>query len=53
MMTEVTAGWEVAKAVALAERFLKGGVKCLKVKTGLDPAGDVARVKAVLDGRRE
>src|SRR5262249_28261474 len=34
-------------AVRLAEQFLAWGVKCLKVKTGLDPAGDVARVRAV------
>jgi muconate cycloisomerase len=33
--------------VALAERFLHWGVKCLKVKTGLDPAGDLERVRAV------
>lgn len=35
------------QAVALAERFLGWGVRCLKVKTGIDLAGDVARVKAV------
>ncbi len=35
------------QAVALAERFLAWGVRCLKVKVGLDLAGDVARVKAV------
>jgi muconate cycloisomerase len=31
----------------LASRFLEWGARCLKVKVGLDPAGDVARVKAV------
>lgn len=35
------------QAVALAERFLGWGVRCLKVKVGLDPAGDLARVRAV------
>ncbi|QDV32461.1 mandelate racemase/muconate lactonizing enzyme family protein [Tautonia plasticadhaerens] len=35
------------QAVSLAERFLGWGVTCLKVKVGLDPAGDVARVRAV------
>lgn len=34
-------------AVRLAERFLEWGVKCLKVKVGLDAEGDVARVRAV------
>ncbi len=35
------------QTVALAERFLGWGVKCLKVKVGLDLAGDLARVRAV------
>ncbi|RUL88283.1 mandelate racemase/muconate lactonizing enzyme family protein [Tautonia sociabilis] len=35
------------QAVALAERFLGWGVTCLKVKVGLDPDGDVSRVRAV------
>jgi muconate cycloisomerase len=35
------------QAVELAQRFLKWGVRCLKVKVGIDPAGDLARVKAV------
>jgi muconate cycloisomerase len=43
----VVGAFDVPRAVALAERFLKWGVKCLKVKTGLDAAGDLARVKAV------
>ncbi len=33
----------------LAEEFLGWGVHCLKVKVGLDLAGDLARVKAVRD----
>src|SRR5919198_732853 len=43
----VVGAFDVPRAVRLAEQFLSWGVKCLKVKTGLDPAGDVARVKAV------
>lgn len=35
------------QAAALAERFLADGVRCLKVKTGLDPTEDLARVRAV------
>lgn len=35
------------QAVKLAETFLGWGVTCLKVKVGIDPIGDVARVKAV------
>lgn len=34
-------------AVALAEQFLEWGVRCLKVKVGLDPQTDVQRVRAV------
>jgi L-alanine-DL-glutamate epimerase-like enolase superfamily enzyme len=34
---------------ALAEQFLSWGVRCLKVKVGLDLAGDLARVTAVRD----
>ena len=37
------------QAVELAKRFLRWGVRCLKVKVGLDPAGDLARVAAVRD----
>src|SRR5438270_2856938 len=43
----VVGAFGVPRAVRLAEQFLSWGVKCLKVKTGLDPAGDVARVRAV------
>src|SRR6476620_10779503 len=38
---------EEGRAVALAEQVLACGVRCLKVKVGLDPDGDVARVEAV------
>jgi muconate cycloisomerase len=43
----VVGAFDLPHAVRLAEQFLTWGVKCLKVKTGLDPAGDVARVRAV------
>src|SRR5881227_1667611 len=43
----VVGAFDLPRAVRLAEQFLSWGVKCLKVKTGLDPAGDVARVRAV------
>src|SRR5204862_2331578 len=43
----VVGGFEVGRAAALAEQFLAWGVRCLKVKVGLDPEGDVARVAAV------
>ncbi|MFO0843171.1 MAG: hypothetical protein U0797_12375 [Gemmataceae bacterium] len=43
----VVGAFDVDGAKALAERFLAWGVRCLKVKVGLDPDGDVARVKAV------
>jgi muconate cycloisomerase len=35
------------RARALAEQFLGWGVRCLKVKVGLDLEGDIARVRAV------
>jgi L-alanine-DL-glutamate epimerase-like enolase superfamily enzyme len=38
---------EVPDARTMAEGWLKMGVSCLKVKTGLDPETDVARVRAV------
>lgn len=41
--------FDVARARGLARRFLDWGVRCLKVKVGLDLAGDLARVKAVRD----
>ena len=43
----VVGAFDIPRAVRLAEQFLAWGVKCLKVKTGLDPAGDVARVRVV------
>lgn len=46
-MKMVVGAFEIPKAVALAEKFLDWGVKHLKVKVGLDPAEDLARVKAV------
>jgi muconate cycloisomerase len=39
--------FDVARARGLARRFLDWGVRCLKVKVGLDLAGDLARVRAV------
>jgi L-alanine-DL-glutamate epimerase-like enolase superfamily enzyme len=39
--------FDVPRARGLAERFLNWGVRCLKVKVGLDLAGDLARVRAV------
>jgi muconate cycloisomerase len=41
--------FDVARSKALAERFLSWGVRCLKVKVGLDLAGDLERVRAVRD----
>ncbi|MBX3440716.1 MAG: mandelate racemase/muconate lactonizing protein [Planctomycetaceae bacterium] len=43
----VVGSLDVASAVALAQQFLDAGVKCLKVKVGLDPDQDVERVRAV------
>jgi muconate cycloisomerase len=43
----VVGAFPVPQAVALAKRFLDQGVQCLKVKVGLDPAQDLARVAAV------
>jgi muconate cycloisomerase len=39
--------FDVARSRTLAERFLNWGVRCLKVKVGLDLAGDLERVRAV------
>lgn len=39
--------FELPRVRSLAEQFLSWGVKCLKVKVGLDLAGDLARVQAV------
>jgi len=38
---------DIPQAVELARRFLDWGVKCLKVKVGLDPDQDVERVRAI------
>ena len=43
----VVGAFDVPKAVSLAEQFLNWGVRCLKVKVGLDPALDLQRVQAV------
>ena len=39
--------FELPRVRSLAEQFLSLGVRCLKVKVGLDLAGDLARVEAV------
>src|SRR3984957_9097203 len=39
--------FELPRVRALAEQFLSWGVRCLKVKVGLDLAGDLARGEAV------
>ena len=44
--------FDVPHARALAERFLSWGFRCLKVKVGLDLAGDLARVRAVRERGR-
>ena len=41
--------FDLPRVRALAEQFLGWGVGCLKVKVGLELAGDLARVKAVRD----
>ncbi|MDP6019506.1 MAG: enolase C-terminal domain-like protein [Candidatus Latescibacteria bacterium] len=46
-MKMVVGAFDVPKAVELAQRFLDGGTRHLKVKVGLDPAQDVERVRAV------
>lgn len=43
----VIGAFDEANVVQLAERFLGMGVQCLKVKTGVDPDEDVARVRTV------
>lgn len=43
----VVGAFDVPRAVALAEKFLTWGVRCLKVKVGLNPATDLERVRAV------
>ncbi len=39
--------FDLPKVRSLAEQFLGWGIRCLKVKVGIDLAGDVARVRAV------
>ena len=39
--------FDLPRVQMLAEQFLGWGIRCLKVKVGLDLAGDVARVQAV------
>jgi muconate cycloisomerase len=39
--------FDIPRARRLAEQFLAWGVRCLKVKVGLDLPGDLARVQAV------
>lgn len=46
-MKMVVGAFPAAQAVALAERFLEWGATNLKVKVGLNPAEDIARVRAV------
>ena len=43
----VIGAFDVPKAVQLAQLFLDGGARCLKVKVGLDPQRDLERVAAV------
>jgi len=46
-MKMVVGAFPVDQAVALAQRFLDWGATCLKIKVGLDPTTDIARVHAV------
>jgi L-alanine-DL-glutamate epimerase-like enolase superfamily enzyme len=39
--------FDLPRVRLLAEQFLEWGIRCLKVKVGLDLAGDIARVAAV------
>jgi len=39
--------YDIPTVRAMAEKFLGCGVSCLKVKVGLDPESDIARVQAV------
>jgi len=39
--------YDILTVRAMAEKFLGWGVSCLKVKVGLDPEADIARVRAV------
>jgi muconate cycloisomerase len=38
---------DIPQAVSLAGQFLEQGVRCLKVKVGLNPEQDIARVRAI------
>ena len=44
--------FDLPRVRSLAEQFLGWGVRCLKVKVGLDLAGDLARVEAVRERGR-
>jgi len=46
-MKMVVGAFDVPRAVALAQRFLDGGTRHLKVKVGLDPEQDIERIRAV------
>ncbi len=39
--------FDLPRVRVLAEQFLGSGIRCLKVKVGIDLAGDIARVRAV------
>ena len=39
--------FDLPRVRSLAEQFLGWGIRCLKVKVGIDLAGDIARVRAV------
>lgn len=43
----VIGAFDIPHSVALAERFLNDGVRCLKVKVGPNPEEDIERVRAV------
>ena len=39
--------FDLPRVRSLAEQFLGWGIRCLKVKVGIDLVGDIARVRAV------
>ncbi|HKA07493.1 MAG TPA: enolase C-terminal domain-like protein [Gemmataceae bacterium] len=41
--------YDIPTVRVMAEQFIGWGVTCLKVKVGLDPESDIARVRAVLE----
>jgi L-alanine-DL-glutamate epimerase-like enolase superfamily enzyme len=45
----VIGAFDTPEVTKLAERFLKMGATCLKVKTGIHPDEDIARVRTVRD----